>query len=501
MCLGFLVRWYKIRKVRKYTALEEARVELGEELGQMDSVTPENAQESPFGIRALEAGIEIEGVWISKSNTPASSIPSTPRASAVVESSSSQNNIHPDLPSDTNGVPFITMPPPVLGQTGLFRPKPTNYSRPSSSYLEPPRLLVDRRARTGSPTPEGGFRGRNRYRPRTHSNVGYSDPQNFGNDRNIIQAGGRDYRSNRKDEGKRYDEGAFKASTPAAIELANSNIASGEYDSHHNPEIRVHSPGNERQLIASPPANTSQPQSLHPSQHPVSVTPPDAGKSVMDGRTSLDALAAHRLSHVAETGQLGPRTRRTQTSDELTPSTPASSLTRYRRSSGKRSRPSYPGEDENSIELQARDPPARSSFEVPLINKSSDLTSEEARATSMPLMSDVDSIYFNGAQEALQYMEKTEHLMRSQERGLTNTAAESDAMTRVEHADGDIVQSESKQDVLRTVNSGFEILHPGTFDQPGQSIDTTRESVSFVKKQSKKLQKKNPKSILSSDSV
>ena len=425
MCLGFSVRWYKIRKVRKYTALEEARVGPGEELGQIDRVTPEDAQEAPFGSRALEAGIEIEGVYISKPNTPASSIPNTPRSSAAVESSSSLNNIHPDLPSDTNGVPTITIPPPVLGQTGFFRPKPTNYSRPSNSYLEPPRLLVDRRARTGSPTPEGGFRGRNRNRPRTHSNVGYSDPQDFGNDGNIAQVGGRGYRSNRKDEGNRYDEGAFKASTPAAIELANPHIASGEYNSHRNPEIRVHSPSNEGQPIASAPVNTDQPQSLYP-RHPVSVTPSDAEESVKDNPTSLDALAAHRLSHVAETGQLSPRTRRPQTSDELTPSTPSSSLTRYRGNSGKRSRPSHLGEDKGSIELQARDPPARSSPEVPFIHNSSDATSAEAEAESMPLMSDLDSTNLGGAQEALHYLNTTKQLMRSQERVPTNTAVESD---------------------------------------------------------------------------
>ena len=34
---------------------------------------------APFGIRAIESGIEVEGVWISKNNSPASSAPASPK--------------------------------------------------------------------------------------------------------------------------------------------------------------------------------------------------------------------------------------------------------------------------------------------------------------------------------------------------------------------------------------------------------------------------------------
>lgn len=44
----------------------------------------------PFGIRAIESGIEVDGVWISRSNTP------------VGSSRSSINNIKLSLPSSSN---------------------------------------------------------------------------------------------------------------------------------------------------------------------------------------------------------------------------------------------------------------------------------------------------------------------------------------------------------------------------------------------------------------
>ena len=36
-------------------------------------VTEETKNEIPFGIRAIQSGIEVDGVWISRTNTPAGS--------------------------------------------------------------------------------------------------------------------------------------------------------------------------------------------------------------------------------------------------------------------------------------------------------------------------------------------------------------------------------------------------------------------------------------------
>jgi hypothetical protein len=58
----------------------------------------ENTGDAPFGIRALESGIEIEGVWISRTNTPVPSRPSS-ISSFVPGSSSSSFFDEPTTPS------------------------------------------------------------------------------------------------------------------------------------------------------------------------------------------------------------------------------------------------------------------------------------------------------------------------------------------------------------------------------------------------------------------
>jgi hypothetical protein len=71
--------------------------------------------EIPFGIRALESGVEVAGVWISQSNTPAPSCLGSP-ASIAVASPASSGLEEPDF-----GEPFsideplsrIEVPPPV----------------------------------------------------------------------------------------------------------------------------------------------------------------------------------------------------------------------------------------------------------------------------------------------------------------------------------------------------------------------------------------------------
>ena len=297
------------------------------------------------------------------------------------------------------------------------------------------------------------------------------------------------------------------------MNLTNSDILLGEeYQFHRNPEIRVHSPGTEGQLNISDinqnvPVNAYQPQSLHPPQHAVSAIPSDAETSVKDQRASLDALANHRRSHAAETGQLVPRTRRPRTSGETNSSTPANSMRRVRQGSNQRSHSSYSGVDKDSVELQVRGSPARCSFETLSVYKSSDPTSAETNAASIPLMADVGATDLDGTQEALHGVDSNKQSQQPQDLGFPNIAVEHDYHNppmAVEHANGYKVLRHSQQDVMRTVNSGFEILKPGTFDRPRQSSDTTasaHDSASSIKRSSKKLQKKRPESVSGRNSL
>ncbi|KAL9017061.1 MAG: hypothetical protein Q9185_005615 [Variospora sp. 1 TL-2023] len=71
-------------KLRKYTALAKTRAAQKEEgLQQSPPVgRRQKGNDVPFGVRAIESGIEVDGVWISRSNTPANSTPGSPNLSA-----------------------------------------------------------------------------------------------------------------------------------------------------------------------------------------------------------------------------------------------------------------------------------------------------------------------------------------------------------------------------------------------------------------------------------
>lgn len=67
---GVVRLWLSNRKLRKHEVIEEERrVRLGE-MRHCGIEALRTTNEIPFGVRALESGIEVEGIWISRSNTP-----------------------------------------------------------------------------------------------------------------------------------------------------------------------------------------------------------------------------------------------------------------------------------------------------------------------------------------------------------------------------------------------------------------------------------------------
>lgn len=59
------------------------------------------ADEVPFGIRALERGVEVEGVWVSRGNTPEPSIHNESRASSIWDFMPKKAAVH-DLEKQVN---------------------------------------------------------------------------------------------------------------------------------------------------------------------------------------------------------------------------------------------------------------------------------------------------------------------------------------------------------------------------------------------------------------
>jgi hypothetical protein len=75
--LGLLKLWYDRSRIRKYSKVEKGKEAATPEMLEAQPVQQVQAEEMrddiPFGVRAIESGIEVDGVWISRSNTPVGS--------------------------------------------------------------------------------------------------------------------------------------------------------------------------------------------------------------------------------------------------------------------------------------------------------------------------------------------------------------------------------------------------------------------------------------------
>lgn len=175
--LGCLKLWYTHWRVRKYTAIEKlankASIIREKSIIRSLSAKKKNAPkrqkskryeprviedgEVPFGIRALESGIEVEGVWDSRANTPAGSRESSlnniraPRSGSAIDVSRLErqlpftpDRISPSVSATssqafaraTSAETLPSLPPsPVLAATSTRgRYPPHSYARYNGSH-------------------------------------------------------------------------------------------------------------------------------------------------------------------------------------------------------------------------------------------------------------------------------------------------------------------------------------------------------------------------------
>jgi len=138
----------------------------------------ERPAEVPFGVRAIESGIEVDGVWISRSNTPASSNPPSPATSAIDDPS--PDKAHRNEIGSPKAIPTLVMPQPMHPYQG----QPGGRSRSASRS---PEILA---AAVGSPdrfhhqpnTSEDSIKIRIRptYQPRQSSHLRFSSGDALG---------------------------------------------------------------------------------------------------------------------------------------------------------------------------------------------------------------------------------------------------------------------------------------------------------------------------------
>jgi hypothetical protein len=182
---------------------------------------------------------------------------------------------------------------------------------------------------------------------------------------------------------------------------------------------------------------------------------------IVDPRTDLDLLQSHRMSHVAETGQLTPRVRKPGNSGEW------ASVAENQVGSANGVNYFMPQKSPSPPLAVAVDQPQQQATHASH-HTQEDHAENEAKQ-GVPLMESY-------APKAAYYPDTY------QPRGPQHQYSYDEVPYEV---NTDQNQRESQNQVLRKVNSGFEIMRPGTFAPP-----SPEEHELIDERQGKKLQKK-----------
>ncbi|CAD6569467.1 MAG: hypothetical protein ASARMPREDX12_007863 [Alectoria sarmentosa] len=423
--LGLMKLTYNKWRLRKYTAIAETKAALRQEMQHTASVKRGRSQRQkiPFGVRALESGIEVDGVWISGTNTP-TSMPGSPNVAAM-RPQPAHRDLSPDASSSASEVSRIEIPQPVHGYPGMSNSAgpsskiPRSFDRPISSERQHGKL----------PTSDHQSGGRPTYQPRRSSQLRFSNSLNPEESQAFATLEGRSMTADRN--GKRPE---------------GSDSSGEEYrDSTSWPGHSKNSSGSENHSDSNQPIQSKRSSSSH--LHPASRQPPKirTSKTYNPDRykpVQLDPLASNTESYMDELGRLHVRNRESGMIVVYAPVEDsvsrrlASSQDSNREASDPFVTPeTSPKEDRIPVMVDA--PPA---------NQHSEMIGN----------GDID--YIQGHAQPLRPFDGNRQLRRSQ--------------------------------VVRKVNSGFEVLRPGTLDTPRRSSDTADAREDYNRK-SKKLQRRS----------
>lgn len=167
---------YTRYRLRKYIAIASKKQAEQLELKQGGEVTQRRGNDVPFGVRAIESGIEVDGVWISSSNTPVPSSPSSFAAPSIDLPSLSSDTGPSDRMSSASNISRLEMPQPLRLYPGASPGRPNTSSRAQSSRVERGVSVESVPSRSDSPITESGLGGRHTYQPRHSSQLRYSNP-------------------------------------------------------------------------------------------------------------------------------------------------------------------------------------------------------------------------------------------------------------------------------------------------------------------------------------
>ncbi|KAF2428841.1 hypothetical protein EJ08DRAFT_735412 [Tothia fuscella] len=440
LCLGLCKNVYTRWKLRSYANLAAAT---GEVTPNMIEAQRAYNDEIPFGIRALERGVEVQGVWISQPNTPLDRSP----ASSFAATRNSET------------IPTLSLTLPE-GSHQLNEPQPT-HSSSRSIWSDSHRERSKDRSSSSKASREYSRQSYSTSRTRPAS---LPIPSNLRHSIAAESVGSNSYLE--------FDTNRFSNLSTSSGEGLNQRGASptSSRDSHDS--------SNGRQQIKGHLSYRDERRGSGDA-----ITPKGKGKErLVDARADLDLLQTHRLSHAAETGQLTPRSRHHRfwsrewlatSSPKQAPPSPDPLPTDHPTTTDsyfpiisptRTDSQALPGGTE-AIE------PTFSSLD--LYSKS--FTHEVASAQDMGKIRSVGNTYPSFSWESLEIPEPTPETQRKSHE--PNSAFET--------------PTKRNSQILRKVNSAFEIMKPGTFTP--KSYNTSSPALRHTdgnRRRSRKLQKK-----------
>ncbi|KAL8872197.1 MAG: hypothetical protein Q9174_002129 [Haloplaca sp. 1 TL-2023] len=309
---GFIKVAYNHWKLRQYTAVENAQAAQRAEAGQAQPIVSrrgrvQEGNEVPFGIRAIESGIEVDGVWISRSNTPANSTPGTPAPNSPALSANPEPHVQPTAQSNrastASNMSRLEIPQPAHGPRRVSPSSSTNTAHMRVSGNPFDRSLSSERipSRPGSTLMEvPQARGRQTYQPHRSSGLRVlSDYQTEGNVGHSADALARlEGRQMESKTGSKSSSGSAEYQGAQGQRASNESWSGSSEEDHH--------------------AQAGQPSTSNRSSYGQGLPKPMKPGNYRYHSSDLDSLASHRKSHAAETGQLYPRVRVSDAAGEWT---------------------------------------------------------------------------------------------------------------------------------------------------------------------------------------
>ena len=417
--VGFCKLFYDQRKMRKYSKVDKGKRAQTPTPEMLEAQREESKDDVPFGIRAIESGIEVDGVWISRSNTP------------VVSSRSSITGTQ--IPRSGNG-----------------------------SLLELPNSMVQNPSRNSSCAPSAFDVAVNAERINTNDSRSPSPKARGQPTGDCCSKCGHSTRD-RNSSALQALEGSPSAPGPARRDTSNDKSGSSSITGDNSGKSSRRT-SNENDSMALTDGRPYEAAYLNPKH--ASMAAPIARNP------HIDMLQNHRMSHVAETGQLTPRVRKPGNGGEWA-SVAAQEISTIN------------GVDYFMPQQKTPSPPPVPQLPRPAVGPLYDTPEPSVSKPSQ------DSNTANQAKQAVPLLEtyasRPFYLPETyQPRGPHNLHGE----RSYEEVPIEVNTSQNQRDsqVLRKVNSGFEILRPGTLQLP--SPEEEEKAALAEKRQSKRLQKK-----------